>query len=320
MPKVTVRDLVKKFKFEIVCGDDESLNRPVELPDTNRPGLELAGYFQNSLSKRLVVLGEKESGFVESQMDEVSQRRSFEFLTHDDTPAIIICSGRQCSEVLEEIANRKNFPVLKTGLKTSATIVNLTNYLEECLAESQIIHGELLRMYGVGVLMTGESGMGKSEITLELIKKGHQLVADDRVDCYHIHNSLFGRTPPLLEGFMELRGVGVINVTDLFGVGSYASEARILLHIDLVPFVEDLAYDRVGLAKKEYTEIFGIKILKISIPVSPGRPISTIIETAVSNYLLAQTGVDSAKEFENRVLKQIELNKTKEDDENANLS
>ena len=199
--------------WTIVCGDSNSLNRPLTLADTNRPGLELAGYFPDTQTKRLVVLGDKEIGYIVEQMDEISQRRSFEFLTGEKTPCIVIAHGHECPPILKEIAQRKNFPVFKTEHQTSHAIVSITNYLDECLAESVIIHGELVRVFGVGVLITGRSGMGKSEIALELIKRGHQLVGDDRIDCYKIHDELVGRTTPMLEGFMELRGVGIINVS-----------------------------------------------------------------------------------------------------------
>lgn len=309
MAKATVRDLIKKFKWTIVCGDSNAFDRPLVLADTNRPGLELAGYFPDSQTKRLIVLGDKEIGYIEGQMDEISQRRSFEFLTGDNTPCILICRGHDCPEILKEIAIRKNFPVFKTEHQTSHAIVSITNYLDECLADSIIIHGELVRVHGVGVLITGKSGMGKSEIALELIKRGHQLVGDDRIDCYKIHDELIGRTTSMLEGFMELRGVGIINVGRMYGVGSIAHEAQIELQIDLEPFDDSYEYDRVGIEEKEYSELLGIKILKITIPVSQGRPMSTVIETAVTNFLLLKEGLDSAKEFEERVLSQISENK-----------
>lgn len=163
----------------------------------------------------------------------------------------------------------------------------------------------------MGVLITGRSGMGKSEIALELVKKGHQIIADDRVDCYHIHNGLIGRCPELLQGYMEMRGIGVIDVTRMYGVSSFSPQAQIRLHLVLEPFKDSVQYDRVGIEEKEYTEIFGVKILKQRIPVSSGRPMSTIIETAVTNYLLMQNGIDSAKEFEQRVISQIERIKKK---------
>lgn len=315
MKQLTVKDLLEQFQWEMVAGDEESLNRPVELADTNRPGLELAGYFPDTLKRRLVVIGEKESRYIEQEMDQVSQRRSFEFLTNDETPAIIVCHGQPVPDVLIDIAQRKNFPVFKTDTDTSRAIIYITTYLDEQLAESIIIHGELMRIFGVGVLITGQSGMGKSEIALELIKKGHQIIADDRVDCYHMHNDLIGRTPELLSGYMEMRGVGVINVMRMFGISSISKQVQIQLHIVLEPFVNEEAYDRVGIEEKEYTEIFGVKILKMRIPVSAGRPMATIIETAVTNYLLIRNGIDSAKEFEERVIDQIEKNKEEEDEE-----
>lgn len=312
MTEVCVKHLAEKFMWDIVTGDVKSLERPVTLPDTNRAGLELAGYFPDSQTKRLVILGEKEMGYIDEVMDEVSQRRSFEFLTSENTPCIIIAHGYECPTVLKEIAERKNFPIFKTKHKTTAVVVAVTNYLDECLAESVILHGELVRVHGVGVMITGKSGMGKSEIALELIKRGHQLVADDRIDCYAMHNTLIGRTAPLLEGFMELRGVGIINIGRMFGVGAYARKTEVELQIDLEPYDSDFDYDRVGIEEKEYVDILGVKIMRIRIPVSSGRPMSTIIETAVINFLLLKEGLDSAKEFEERVLSQIAENKEEE--------
>lgn len=315
MPKVCVKNLAERFMWEIVTGDAKSLTRPILLPDTNRPGLELAGYFPDSQTQRLVVLGDKEMGYIEEEMDEISQRRSFEFLTSENTPCIVIAHNHECPSVLTEIAQRKNFPIFRSRHKTSAVIVAVTNYLDECLAESKILHGELMRIHGVGVMITGKSGMGKSEIALELIGRGHQLVADDRIDCYAMHNMLIGKTAPMLEGFMELRGVGIINVSRMFGVGAYAYKTEIELQIDLEPFDNDYDYDRVGIEEKEYTEILGVKIMKIRIPVSMGRPMSTIIETAVINFLLLKNGLDSAKEFEERVLSQIAQNKEESEED-----
>lgn len=314
MNKVTVRDLAEKFHWKVVVGEQEAFNRPVKVADTNRPGLELTGYFPDSMTKRLVIIGEKESKYIEEEMDQVSQRRAFEFLTSDETPAIVVCHEQPVPESLIDISQRKNFPVFTTKVNTSQAIINVTNYLDEQLAESMIIHGELMRIFGVGVLITGRSGMGKSEIALELVKKGHQIIADDRVDCYHIHNGLIGRCPELLQGYMEMRGIGVIDVTRMYGVSSFSPQAQIRLHLVLEPFKDSVQYDRVGIEEKEYTEIFGVKILKQRIPVSSGRPMSTIIETAVTNYLLMQNGIDSAKEFEQRVISQIEKNKEEEDD------
>ena len=303
--KAEVRNLEEKFHWRMITGNEASLNRPITLPDINRPGLELAGYFNNSQVKRLVVIGGKESRYIADEMDEINQRRVFEFLTNEKTPCIIITNGQPCPPVLEEIANRKNFPVFITNSRTSIVVVNITNFLDEMLAQSVIVHAELVRVYGVGVLITGPSGLGKSEIVLDLVNRGHQLVADDRVDVYRIHNSLVGRTAQVIEGFMEMRGVGIIDVKRMYGVTSVAERSDIDFEIALESFKPDEDYDRLGLEDKEYTEYLGISIMKMKIPVTFGRPMATIIETAVKNYLLLREGFDSAKEFEERVLEEI---------------
>lgn len=309
MDNVVVGTLVEKFHWEQVTGTSAALGRPITLPDINRPGLELAGYFSNSQTKRIVVIGGKEHRYITDEMDEIQQRRVFEFITHDDTPCILLTGDHSCPAVLQEIADRKNFPVFETHRKTSQLVVNVTNYLDELLAPAELIHAELIKIYGVGVLITGTSGTGKSEIVLDLVKRGHQLVADDRVDVYRIHNSLIGKTAQIISGYMELRGVGIIDVKRLYGITSVAPSAEITFEIVLEPYNPERDYDRVGLEDTRYSEYLGIKIPKLIIPVTYGRPMGTVIETAVTNYLLSQDGFDSAKEFEQLVLKEIEKNR-----------
>lgn len=313
MPKTTVRELEQKFHWERVAGSEEALSRPITLPDINRPGLELAGYLSHSQTKRLIVIGGKEYRYITDEMDEISQRRVFEFITHDDTPCILLTGGHECPPILREIADRKDFPVFQTKTKTSQVVVNVTNFLDELLAPAILLHGELVLIYGVGVLITGPSGMGKSEIVLELIKRGHQLVADDRVDLYRIHNSLIGKTAQVISGFMELRGVGIIDVKRLYGITSVAQAAEISFEISLVPYDPNAKYDRIGLEARKYTDYLGIPVCKMTIPVTYGRPMSTVIETAVTNYLLQRDGFDSAKNFEEQVLLEIERNSREEE-------
>lgn len=313
MSDVTVRDLVRRFDWSLVAGNDAALKRTIDDAETTRPGLELAGFFPKKQSRRLIILGDTELDFINENMDEVSQRRAFEWLTAPRTPAIIVTNDQECPPILQEIAIRKNFPVLSSPHKTGHVIVSVTNYLDEMLAKSIIMHGELVQIYGVGVLITGSSGMGKSEIVLELIRRGHQLVADDRVDIFHIHNQLIGKAVRMIEGFMELRGVGIIDVKRMYGVSSIADSCDIDFIVHLEPFTAGTDYDRVGIEEKEYEEILGVKVLKMRIPVTYGRPMSTIIETAVTNYLLLREGFDSAKEFEERVLQEIARNQDKED-------
>ena len=310
--RVTVKEFADYFQFEQLTGDEQSLKRGIELTDTNRPGLELAGFFDYSQAKRLVILGDKEIAYI-ATMSEKAQKRSFDFLTGEETPAIVITRGHECPKILRECALEKNFPVFCCEEKTNHTIVNIITWLDERLAKSVSVHGELLIIYGTGVMICGESGMGKSEIALELIKRGHQLVADDRVDCYRIHNHLVGKSPQLLEGMLELRGVGVINIARMYGVGAVAHKANVDIQITLEEFDPRANYDRVGIEEKKNVSILDVEVPKITIPVREGRSMGVIIESAVTNYMLAKDGLDSAKEFEQRVLEFIEKNKEESD-------
>ena len=308
---VKVRTLVENFDFIQITGDDASLERPIVIADTNRPGLELAGYFENSQQKRLVILGDKEIAYI-ATMSVQKQRKSFDFITNEQTPAIIVTKGHKCPDVLKRYAKRKNFPIFLSSSPTYRLIVDIVAFLDEQVATSMCIHGGLLSIYGKGVLIRGESGMGKSEIALELIKRGHLLVADDRVDCYRIHNKIVGKAPELLREMLEIRGIGVINVSRMFGVSSVLPKAEINFQVNLEPWKADQDYDRVGIEEKKHENILGIDIPKIVVPVREGRSMAVIIESAVTNYMLSVMGMDSAKEFEQRVLDYIEKNKNEQ--------
>ena len=308
---VKVRTLVENFDFIQITGDDASLERPIVIADTNRPGLELAGYFENSQQKRLVILGDKEIAYI-ATMSVHKQRKSFDFITNEQTPAIIVTKGHKCPDVLKRYAKRKNFPIFLSSSPTYRLIVDIVAFLDEQLATSMCIHGGLLSIYGKGVLIRGESGMGKSEIALELIKRGHLLVADDRVDCYRIHNKIVGKAPELLREMLEIRGICVINVSRMFGVSSVLPKAEINFQVNLEPWKADQDYDRVGIEEKKHENILGIDIPKIVVPVREGRSMAVIIESAVTNYMLSVMGMDSAKEFEQRVLDYIEKNKNEQ--------
>lgn len=308
---VKVRTLVENFDFIQITGDDASLERPIVIADTNRPGLELAGYFENSQQKRLVILGDKEIAYI-ATMSVHKQRKSFDFITNEQTPAIIVTKGHKCPDVLKRYAKRKNFPIFLSSSPTYRLIVDIVAFLDEQLATSMCIHGGLLSIYGKGVLIRGESGMGKSEIALELIKRGHLLVADDRVDCYRIHNKIVGKAPELLREMLEIRGIGVINVSRMFGVSSVLPKAEINFQVNMEPWKADQDYDRVGIEEKKHENILGIDIPKIVVPVREGRSMAVIIESAVTNYMLSVMGMDSAKEFEQRVLDYIEKNKNEQ--------
>ncbi|MEG2707184.1 MAG: HPr(Ser) kinase/phosphatase [Erysipelotrichaceae bacterium] len=303
----TIKSLLDYFKFEQITGDDEAIKRSIEIADTNRPGLELAGFFDYSQAKRLVILGDKEMAYI-ATMDEEKQRKSFAFITNETTPGIIISKSHICPPILKEIALAKNFPILSSSFPTYRLIVDVTTYLDDLLAPSECIHGGLINIYGKGVLIRGESGLGKSEIALELIKRGHLLVADDRVDCYRSHNRIIGKAPELLTGMLEIRGIGIINVSRMFGASSVLPKTEVDFEVKLEKWQDGADYDRVGIEDKKYENILDVNIPKIIVPVREGRSMAVIIESAVTNFTLSEMGMDSAKEFEQRVLDYIKKN------------
>ncbi|MGL5978497.1 MAG: HPr(Ser) kinase/phosphatase [Erysipelotrichaceae bacterium] len=304
----SVRVLIDHFNFTQIVGNDESLNRMIEIPDINRPGLELAQYFDYSQSKRLIIFGDKEIEYIKI-MSEEHQRTAFDFLTKDPTPAIIIAKNHPIPPLLEEIAKEKNFPIFQTDIPTYQLIILLIMDLDEMMAPFDNVHGGFLSIFGKGVLIKGESGLGKSEIALELIKRGHLLVADDRVDCYKIHNHLIGKAPELLEGMLEIRGVGIISVARMFGVSSVLKKKGVDLVIELEHWSKNKTYDRIGVGEEMFESILGVDIPKISIPVKEGRSMAAVIEAAVTNFTLKEMGMDSAKEFEQRVFDLIAQNR-----------
>ncbi len=299
--KTTVKELIDNFGYEVLIGDEQSLTREISIADVNRPGLELAGYYDYSQKKRIIVLGDKEVEYIKT-MDDLSKLYAFDFITSEETPAIILTRKHECPKELYQIAKKKNFPIIKSNQYTSNLIVNLVSYLDEQLAMVDCYHGVLMNMYGKGVFIRGESGIGKSEVALELMRRGHQLVADDRVDCHAIHNKVYGAPPKILEGMLEIRGVGIIDVARMYGANSILSKSRLDVVIELVAWNNANTYDRVGIEATKYETMLDVEIPKMIIPVREGRSMGIVIESAVSNILLKENGFDSAKEFEQRVL------------------
>ena len=306
---VFVKDVKDYFGYRMIVGNEESLKRPIYEGNVNRPGLELSGYFEEP-SHRIVVIGEKESHYID-KMSREQQEQVFDFLTADNVPMILISRDLPCPEVLYNIAYRKNFPVFSSFASTSSLIVELLNYLEEFFADVDSLHGVLLEVYGHGVLITGESAIGKSEIALELIRRGHVLVADDRVDVFRAHNTIFGEAPAILKNMLELRGVGIVDIQTTFGYMSTDDRTNIECVIHLQKQADDDEYDRLGLDNQMVETIFGVDIPKIILPVREGRSIAVMIEAAVTHVIMKTEGVDTSKVFHDRLLSYI-----KEQEEN----
>ena len=305
--KITVRDIYNYFGYRMLTGNDAALDRPVHVSDVMRPGLELTGYFEHSPG-RIVVLGNKELNYINDRMDHDLQVRAFDFLTRDEIPMILISKDMACPQTLMDIAVAKNFPIFSSFAHTNSLIVELLNYLEPFFSEVESVHGVLMRVYGRGILITGESGIGKSEIALELIKKGHILVADDRVDVYRAHNRLFGEAPELLRNMLELRGVDVVNVVDMFGIMASTDRSSIECVVELKRWTQDNDFDRLGLNNSLTFSMFGIELPKMLIPVREGRSIADIIEATVTNMIMRQKGINSSEVFDRKVIDLINKN------------
>ncbi|MEG0276637.1 MAG: HPr(Ser) kinase/phosphatase [Coprobacillus sp.] len=302
---IKVKELLKEALFKQVSGDDKALEREVFVAEMNRPGFELAGFFKHTDFRRIILFGEKEMAFVR-EMTKESQLACFSKLANDETPCIIIAKGYECPEILKSIAMKRNFPIFETTQATGRVSIDLTSTLDEALAPETLIHGVFLNIYGKGVVIRGDSGIGKSEIALELIKRGHLLIADDAIELYHIGQSIIGKAPEVLKNLLEIRGIGVIDASKMFGVASVLPKDNVDLIIQLDRWLPSREYTRIGIEEENATEeILSVPIPKIVVPVTSGRSMSVIIEAAVMNMQLKDSGFDSSKEFVNRILDNI---------------
>lgn len=304
MPKVRTKDILEKFQLELISGE-EGINRPITMSDISRPGIEMAGYFDYYPAERIQLLGKTELSFF-NQLSPSERASRMEQLCTDITPAIIVTRGLEVPPELIEASERESVPVLKVTMKTTRFSSRLTNFLESKLAPTTAVHGVLVDIYGVGVLITGQSGVGKSETALELVKRGHRLVADDCVEIrQEDQDTLVGTSPELIEHLLEIRGLGIINVMTLFGAGAIRGHKKISLVVYLEIWDPKRQYDRLGL-DEEKIKIIDTEIQKLTIPVRPGRNLAIIIEVAAMNFRLKRMGVNAAQQFTERLSDVIE--------------
>lgn len=304
MVKVSTKDVIDKFNFELVCGEN-GVNRPITTSDISRPGIELAGFFDYYPAERLQLLGKTELSFF-TELDPEIRRERMEMLCTDMTPGIIVSRGMEPPLELIEAAKLNDVPVIRSHYKTTRLSSRVTNYLESQLAPTTAIHGVLVDIYGVGVLITGKSGVGKSETALELVKRGHRLIADDCVEIrQEDQDTLIGNSPELIKHLLEIRGLGIINVMTLFGAGAVRNFKKISLVINLELWDQTKVYDRLGL-DEEKMKIIDVEIQKLTVPVRPGRNLAVIIEVAAMNFRLKRMGVNAAEQFTNRLSDVIE--------------
>ena len=285
---------------------------PIETSDINRPALPLAGYWEYFAAERPQLLGMVETSYLGSLEPEIRRERLQKFVSYP-LPCIIICRKIEGMDDLIEMAAERKIPVYLADMDTTKFSVSLLYFLNNHLAQRTTKHGVLVDVYGVGILITGESGVGKSESALELIKRDHRLVADDVVEIRRVSDTrLVGEAPEILRHLMEIRGVGIIDICNMFGVGSVISSKSIDLIVHLEHWQAGKEYDRLGL-EDEYTEILGVKVPSILLPIRPGRNLAVVLEVAARNLRLKQQGFNAARELEKRMTERFQ--KSSEEDE-----
>ena len=311
--KVELKTLVEKMNLKNLTPDVDLSDKDVEIPDINRPALQLTGFFEHFDSERVQIIGYVEYTFLEKMTDEIKKKKIYETLLSYKIPCLIFCRNLPPEAMLLEMAEKANIPVFQTEKKTSEFTAEIIRWLNVELAPCISIHGVLVDVYGVGVLITGESGIGKSEAALELIKRGHRLVTDDAVEIRKVSNeTLVGSAPGVTKYFIELRGIGIIDVKTLFGVESVKETQQIDMVMQLEDWNKDREYDRLGL-EEEYTEYLGNKVVCHALPVRPGRNLAVIVEAAAVNHRQKKMGYNAAKELYRRV--QENLMRGDDDDE-----
>lgn len=299
MGRVMVSELIERFNLKLISGEN-GIDREVTTSDISRPGLEIAGFFTYYPAERMQLLGKTELSFFGSLTKEERKQRTDKLCT-EETPCIVVSRGLDIPQELIESSQTNNVPVLSSTLKTTRLSSLVTNYLETRLAPMKSVHGVLVDVYGIGVLLTGDSGVGKSETALELVKRGHRLVADDSVEIRQAgENEVVGNAPELIQHLLEIRGLGIINVMTLFGAGAVRNYKKISLIIHLEFWDAKKMYDRLGL-EEDHTKLVDSPVTRLTLPVRPGRNLAVIVEVASMNFRLKQMGVHAAQQFSDRL-------------------
>lgn len=299
--------------IHVAQGEDYVGKKEINVSDIYRPGLELTGYFDFYPSQRIQLLGRTEISYA-ARLDHDIRNKVFTKMCTSKTPCFLISRALPVPEELKAAADQAKIPILVSSESTTYLSSILTDYLRERLAQRNSIHGVLVEIKGMGVLLTGVSGVGKSETALGLVQRGHRLIADDRVDVYQKdHETVMGEAPKILRHLMEIRGIGIIDVMNLFGAGAVKNRTQIQLVINLVNWDKNANYDRLGF-NEDTREICNVEIPQVTIPVKVGRNIEIIIEVAAMNFRAKKMGFDATQTFDNN-LTQLISDHSKEDTE-----
>ncbi|GEJ58627.1 HPr(Ser) kinase/phosphatase [Anaeromyxobacter diazotrophicus] len=309
MDATRVGALLDDRKFDLrltLVAGKKGLSRKISSSRIQKPGLVLAGFMEYLHKERLQVFGNTEMSYLTTMPPERAQEVLRQFFAQD-IACLVVTKGIGVPPALAATAEEAGVPVLQTTHLSSTFIESVQNYLEEILAAQASMHGVLLDVFGVGILLLGKSGIGKSEIALDLVMRGHRLVADDIVDVKRMApESVYGTGSEIIKHHMEVRGLGIINIKDLFGVAAIRERKKIEIVLELVEWDPNVEYDRLGVEEKKF-RILDVEIPMLIVPVRPGRNMTTIIEVAARNHLLKLQGHHSAKEFQERLNRAIAL-------------
>lgn len=302
---VSLTTLVKDFHLAVAHEASNYSSIRLTVADVSRPGMQLAGYFDHFAPERLQVLGRVETSYLE-KLTKTQRLEIFDRLFSYKFPALLITRGIEPGEECLAMAHKHDITVLRSNEATSSFVSAIITYMTAALAPCVTRHGVLMEIYGEGVLLVGESGIGKSENAIELVKRGHRLIADDAVEIKRVAgNSLVGTAPELVRNYIELRGIGIINVAKLFGTGAIKADNEINLVANIVPWNNQQDYDRLGL-EEQTTEILGVNIPMNVIPITPGRNLAVILEVAAMNNRQRRMGYNAAQEFTEQINRHFE--------------
>ena len=307
---INAQDFIKSLSLQVLS---PSSRKEWDIPaaELNRPGLQFVGFYEHFAFERPQVVGLTEMSYLESLSDDVRRARLKAFFSYP-IPCVILCRGMMPTDDMRELAAAYDVALLRTEAVTTRLVGAAMNYLNSCLAPRATLHGVLVDVYGMGVLITGESGVGKSEAALELVRRGHQLVADDVVDvCRITDNRLIGESPETVRHFMEIRGIGIIDIKAMYGISAVLMSKSIDMVIHLEPWKEKKAYDRLGLSE-DFTTIMDVRVPQLVLPVRPGRNVAIVIEVAARNFSLKKMGYSAAQELDRR-LNEMMLGTSKQD-------
>ena len=299
-------DTVDEFQLEVLSSNLES-EIPITTPDIHRPAFALTGFMENYLHERVILIGETEILYMRC-LTKGQRKESMQRLFSKPLTCIIITKALEVDEDLLQLAEEHGVPILRTPMSTTPFIHKLTSHLEYIFAPRTSLHGSLVDVYGVGLLFTGRSGIGKSEIALDLVERGHRLVADDVVEITRHGDVVMGRGSEHLRHFMEIRGVGIINVMDVFGIRAVRIQKRIEVIVALEEWDPKKDWERVGLDEHQ-KEMLGVEVRQVIIPIYPGKNITVISETIALNHMLKVYGIDAAKRLDKRLVDMMESDK-----------